>query len=671
MQLAYCGYLTHMSALVHKLVVAAAVLLAVVNNANAQSQWLEASQSGDYDLAVELAGSETSDSTLASLLKVVALKELAQDPQWRAFIHYKPALGGRWKSQVDAPHFFLSEKGKTSPEDELNATIAAFFSDTAKAPLRLTAYCRFVARRHWISSQLGEDAALLPARECPEFDRFVDYLAADTLTLIFPTAHPNSPSSAFGHTLLRIDKKDQRPESRLLNMSINFAAEVPANVSNTAYAIKGLAGGFAGKFRMLPYHIKLREYGQIENRDTWEYELALDKPQVDLVLRHAYEMLISHFDYFFFSENCSYHLLSLIEVAYPQSPLTEDFGMWTIPVDTIRILRERELAAQGRFVPSSIRTLRARRDNIPAADGQLAYKALESGLDSIDDQLKKLNNERQVGVLDLLSDYERYGRLKSDTSAQGSSDAERAILSRRSKLAITSDDPEVPAPASPPDAGHGTARIGLNYRYSDEGADLAELTLRPAYHDFRDPSAAFDTKASIELGLLSIALDLDQDKAFLNQFTIVSIESIEPRGQFFKPVSWHTNLKWQRPSVDSRHVFTFNVGGGAAFQAGSTGPIVFLFGESDLLDTPAFKRRRQLRLGVSAGAHWEPVRGLRTGIEADYRRHVADSFYEAIGEIWTGIALSDQISLNLDASLYKIPGLKAVHSGSIGIRAYF
>ncbi|MFK7853853.1 MAG: DUF4105 domain-containing protein [Granulosicoccus sp.] len=660
-----------MSALLHKLLVTAAVLLAVINNAHAKSQWLEASHSGNYDLAVELATRQTSDSSLASLLNAATLKKLAQDPQWRAFIHYKPALGGRWKSQVDAPHFFMSETGKNSPEDELNATIAAFFSNNAKAPLRLTAYCRFVARRHWISSQLGKDAALLPERECPEFDRFVDYLAADTLTLIFPTAHPNSPSSAFGHTLLRIDKKDQRPESRLLNMSINFAAEVPPDVSNTAYAVKGLAGGFAGKFRMLPYHIKLREYGQIENRDTWEYELVLDKPQVDLVLRHAYEMLISHFDYFFFSENCSYHLLSLIEVAYPHSPMTEDFGMWTIPVDTIRVLRDRELAGQGRFVPSSIRTLKARRDSIPASDSQLAYKALEGGLDSIDDQLGELNDQRQVGVLDLLSDYERYGRLKSDASAQGSSDAERAILSRRSKLGIPSDDLKVPAPASPPDAGHGTARISLNYRRANGEADLAELTLRPAYHDFRDPSAAFDTKASIELGLLGVALDLEQDRAFLNQFTLVSIESIEPRGQFFKPISWHTNLKWQRPSVDSRHVFTFNVGAGAAFQSSHTGPIFFFFGESDLLDTPAFKRRRQLRLGISAGAHWEPVRGWRTGIETDYRRHIADSYYEAIAEVWTGIALSDQISLNLDASLYKVPGVKAVHAGSIGIRTYF
>jgi len=660
-----------MLAVLHKLMLASVLAAVIAPCAYADSEWLAASQKGDYDLAVALASADTDDTALAQLLAVADEKNLAQNSQWRAFIHYKPALGGRWLSQVDAPHFFMSEQGKRSPKAELDATLAAFYSDNAKAPLRLTAYCRFIARRHWLSEQLGDAAVLLPQKKCPEFERFENYLAADTLTLIFPTAHPNSPSSAFGHTLLRIDRKDQRPESRLLNMSINFAAEVPPGVSNTAYAVKGLAGGFAGKFRLLPYHIKLREYGQIENRDTWEYELALSKAQVDLVLRHAYEMLISDFDYYFFSENCSYHLLSLIEVAYPDEPLTEEFGLWTIPVDTIRVLKERSLAGKGKFVPSSIRTLRARRSQLADEDSQLALLALENGLESIDGQLRGLSERRQVGVLDLLSDYERYSRLKADTSAQGSNDTERLILSRRSKLGIQSADPAVTEPSTAPDAGHGTARIGLNYHYSKQNPELVELTLRPAYHDFRDPSAAFDTKASIELGLLSIAQDLDNSDTFVRQFTLVSIESIEPRGPFFKPISWHTNLKWQRPNADSRHLFTFNVGAGTAIQKNSRQPVFFIFGETDLVDAPAFDKRRQLRLGASTGAHWEPVSGIRTGVEMDYRRQVGNDFYEATAEAWLGIALAEQISLNLDVSLHKVPGEDADRRASVGVRTYF
>ncbi len=635
------------------------------------TDWREASEHGDYDEAVALALSDEPNSPLSQLIHKADELQLSDTSQWRAFLHYKPAYGGRWLSQVDSPHFFMSTTGKQSPTAELHATLAAFYATQAKAPLRLSAYCRFVARRFWLTEQVPALATLIPVQPCPEFERYVEYLDADVLTLIFPTAHPNSPSSAFGHTLLRIDKKDQQPESRLLNMSINFAAEVPPEVSSTAYAIRGLGGGFPGKFRLLPYHMKLREYGQIENRDTWEYPLSLDKPAVDLVLRHAYEMLISHFDYFFFSENCSYHLLSLLEVAYPDNPLTDHFDLWTIPVDTIRLLEEKNLVADAQFVPSSIRALRARRDQLPQEDGALALAALEQGLEHIDPELNSLSTDRQAGILDLLSDYERYERLKTDPSALGSSTRERAILSRRSKLGVRTAPADVTAPASTPDSGHGTSRVSLQYHQIQDDANSVEVQFRPAYHDFRDPSAAFDDKAAIELGLIGIAQDLDSDKAFLRRFTLVSIESIEPRGAFFKPISWHTNLKWERPRLGARHEFTFNVGAGVAFQYSPASPVVFVFGESDLVDAPAFAKRRQLRLGASAGAHWEPVSRVRTGLEFDFRRQVGGAYYESQAEAWLGVALAEHWSFNLDLVYLKTHDQPARSRTSAGIRYYF
>jgi len=649
--------------------------------------WQIASNKGDYDQAVALAlnadknataknNSSQDNSSLASLIAAASAKNLATDPQWRAFLHYKPTSRSRWLSQVDSPQFFMSDNGKRSPKAELNATLAAFYSTKAKPPLRLTAYCRFVARRYWLAEQLPELADLLPEQDCPEFDQYVRYLNADVLTLIFPSAHPNSPSSAFGHTLLRVDKKDQRPESRLLNMSINFAAEIPPDVSGAAYAIRGLGGGFPGRFTLLPYHLKLREYGQIENRDTWEYELSLDKPKVDLVLRHTYEMLISEFDYYFFSENCSYHLLSLLDVAYPDEPLTDNFGWWTIPVDTIRLLEERRLVSEPRFVPSAIRTLRARRSQLPDTDAALTLKGLEQGLPAIDQSLRKLPKERQAGVLDLLSDYERYNRLKTDNSAQGNNETERAILSLRSKLGVKSESTVIKRPEATPESGHGTASVALEYqykedKYKEDKANIIELSFRPAYHDFRDPSKGYDDKAVIELGLIGVAYDLEEEEAFFSSFTALRIESIAPRGAFFKPISWKTEVKFERPAIDQRHQFTINAGAGVAYQPLSKGPVFFAFGESDLVDAPRLEQRRQLRLGASAGAHWEPVKQLRMGFELDHSRQLGGKFFESEAEIWVAFALANQWSLNVNAASLKDADRSSAISATVGIRAYF
>jgi len=562
-------------------------------------------------------------------------------------------------------------KGKCSHEAELNATQAAPFFNKLKPPLRLTAHCRFVARRIWLQEQLPQVASLIPQQDCTEFERYIEYLDAEVLTLVFPTAHPNSPSSAFGHTLLRIDKKDQRAESRLLNMSLNFAADVGPDVPAMSYAIGGLNGGFEGRFRLLPYHIKLREYGQIENRDTWEYELVLDKPAVDLVLRHAYEMLISHYDYYFLSENCSYHLLSLLEVAFPDKPLTEEFGLWTIPVDTIRKLDEHQLIKPPRFVASSIRSLRARQDALSQDDLNLTLEALSNNLESIDAPLNLKSAAEQAAILDLLSDYERYKRLKTDPSAKGSSPREIAILSRRSKLGIKSEAPLVQKPTSSPDAGHGTSRIALQYHHNQEGSNTTEVSFRPAYHDFRDPSLGFDDKAAIEMGLISVAHDADADKFFLKQFTLISIESIEPRGSFFKPISWHTNLKWQRPQASAHHEFSFNVGSGIAKQINPASPVLFIFAEADLIHNRDLPDRTQLQLGASLGAQWEAIPGIRTGLETNFRQQIGGDSYSFITEAWAGIAIGKQWSVNIDIAAEKRTFAPSNTRVSLGLRSYF
>ncbi len=46
---------------------------------------------------------------------------------------------------------------------------------------------------------------------------------------------------------------------------------------------------------------------------------------------HAWELGNAYFDYFFFKENCSYHLLTLLDYADPTLHLTDEFPFWTVP----------------------------------------------------------------------------------------------------------------------------------------------------------------------------------------------------------------------------------------------------------------------------------------------------------------------------------------------------
>ena len=203
------------------------------------------------------------------------------------------------------------------------------------------------------------------------------------------------------------------------------------------------------------------------------------------------------------------------------------------------------------------------------------------------------------------------------------------------------------------------------------GAELVEFSARPAYHDFRDPSLAYGDKDAIELLKLTVAHDLDRSETFLREVTLLDIESIEPRDELFKPVSWHTRLHWNRDDPEADHRFTFNVGAGVALQRGRGTPIAFALLESDVVDDPSFDKRAGLQLGVRGGVHWEPLSGLRTGLELDFRRRVGLRHEETDVEAWISVALGSQWALVLEGSGRKRSGTAVERSAGAELRYYF
>ena len=102
----------------------------------------------------------------------------------------------------------------------------------------------------------------------------------------------------------------------------------------------------------MPYYLKVREYTDLENRDIWEYELNLSPEEIDRLLMHAWELGPIHFDYYFFDENCAYHLLGLLEAARPDLELTKGFRWWAIPSDTVReVVKQKGLVKRDPVSP--------------------------------------------------------------------------------------------------------------------------------------------------------------------------------------------------------------------------------------------------------------------------------------------------------------------------------
>lgn len=181
-------------------------------------------------------------------------------------------------------------------------------------PAGSEARCRFPARYHFLADALGwqEDA---PLAHCEEYLQWRTEIPMGRAVLVFPAAYLNSPSSMFGHTLLRLDRDDT--DSVWMSWAVNFGAMVQPSDNSIFYIYRGLAGGYPGYFSIVPYVTKIQDYAHLENRDMWEYPLTLDTDEMNWLVEHLWELKDTRFEYYFFDENCSFRLLELMEVARP------------------------------------------------------------------------------------------------------------------------------------------------------------------------------------------------------------------------------------------------------------------------------------------------------------------------------------------------------------------
>jgi hypothetical protein len=580
---------------------------------------------GQYDQAV--AASTNSGHYLGDLIARARAKHLDRDPTWVALLHYHKTAWGGMRSQVAEPEFFLSHRGQHDPQAELEATLAGFFSRRQVAPTTLDPQCRFVARFFWLRQQLDFDPQRLPIEDCPKFKGFRDTVNADSLTVIFPSAHPNSPSSMFGHTAVRLDKKSQTSETRMLAYTVNYGAEAHEE-NNLLYAWKGLTGGFPGRFNVLPYYVKLREYSQMENRDIWEYKLHPTQAQIDLIVMHAYELGPTYFNYYFFTENCAYHVLSLLDVAMPEQKLTSQFPYWTIPIDTLKLLDRRHMIDEVTYQPAHNTIIRKRRSILTAAENDLALRLFEDGLKAHSEELKTLPPERQALVLDLLYDYVRYDRVSNSSAVGvGLSPKEREVLLARSALRIASPPIAVETPATRPDQGHDTARFGLGVgtRLDQTFTDIA---WRGAYHDLLDPAAGYSSNSQLEFFNLRLRYYDGAARPELDSLRLIDIVSLEPRDAFFHSVSWHvmTGVLTVPATTSERrdHYFTVNAGGGLTYDAGLGIPTaIYGFADTQVNAGRVFDEVYQAGVGLSAGVLSQLSDRWKLHLSAGYIANVA------------------------------------------------
>ena len=430
-------------------------------------------------------------------------QRLAEAPGWIKLGHWEKKPFGGLHSEAD-PKFFLSPRGADDPQAELDATLAGFAAGA-------DAQCRFPARMAFLNARLHLDFARLPLASCPKFEDFWNKIAPRGVTAVFSSYFLSSPASAFGHTLLRLDKADESLGGRhfeLLDYGVNYSATIDTD-NAVVYAIKGLAGLYPGQFNAYPYFYKVREYNDYESRDLWEYDLALTPEQVAMVAAHVWELGATKFPYYYISRNCSYYVLAALEAAVPELDLLSHVGHIAVPADTIKALYAVPGLVKGVHWRPSVRSqFRRRAEGLSGAELALVSRVSDDPAAALPDSLPL---QERAHVLDAALDLVdlRHARgliLGTDPAAMK---LKQALLERRSAVPVQSEElPASPPSLRSPELGHGSMRAGLGGGGSSETGGFATVDLRLALHDLLDSAGRLSRARPARVPAVAAALQL-------------------------------------------------------------------------------------------------------------------------------------------------------------------
>jgi hypothetical protein len=486
--------------------------------------------------------SQAHAETLEQVLQIAKDHKVSEEIQWRKLLHFEPGFFGALSSQVDGSAFFISPDGDRNLQAELEATLKAFWAAPME-PEEKISQCRYPARYAFLKKTLGSSIQDWPDRKCPRFEKYLKALKGDSLSLVFSSFYLNNPSSAFGHSFIRINKAPAQDGKRfeLLDYGINYAAEADSD-NAIVYAFRGLFGFFQGRFTSIPYYFKVREYNNAESRDLWEYELNVTPAQVEMFIAHMWELGPTYFDYWYLTENCSYHMLTALEAAAPEVDVVSRLKKWIIPSDTIKVVWNRPNLVKSFHYRPSVRTEFFHRVEQLSEDEQIVLKEI---LDQrkVPDHFTQRDPGSQQKILDAAIDYMDY-KFGAKIEAKGPErDFKSGLLTLRSQIPLVTPTLQIPVPEKErPHEGHGSRRWNIGGRGSQQGDDAAVFGLKYALHDPTDLITGYPEYAAIDFGDFQFSYLREKKKAELEHFTLFEVVSYSPLSRFSKAYSWRIKI---------------------------------------------------------------------------------------------------------------------------------
>ena len=430
---------------------------------------------------------------------------LAQLPMWSALLHVTDG-----KAHITSEDFLLSG-ANFSLENELVATISGLYGTDAEK------VCRFPARYLWLKSQIAMPD--LPITACAELNEFKRRAPADEIAVVFASENLAQPSSMMGHIFLKLSGANERQQQ--VTHAVSFITDAgEKNVVKLFF--DSMVVGKAGFFTLGPYEEKLELYLREEQRTLWEYALALNPAQRDLVQAHLMELKQTRFTYFFQHYNCATVIDFILAVAAAkQLPID---GLWVTPKDVVKRLNARGLLKSSQVLPPNRWVIRAISEQLsPAERAQIQADVDRNIVPEQSSANGDLNP--QFIRLQLARAYHGY-RMETKQAEASGAKAYSAALRALEEEKFPSMRLETTSFKNPIDTPQDSqTEFGL---HRTGGNTYVRFSFTPVSHHLADDNRQYFAETELLLLDFSILKDIASRKILLDRLVLYGAKSLIP-----------------------------------------------------------------------------------------------------------------------------------------------
>ena len=513
-------------------------------------------------------------------------------------MRYHETLFGNYESEADGPSFFLHPKGSVRPDLEYQALLQEI-QQPPKGDPNDHPICRFPARTAFLMNQHPD--LKLAHVECEEFQKFYNRVSAKSVAIVFSSYYLNNPASSFGHTFIRLGKKDfekrnQGIATELLDTGINYGANT-GNADPITFAVGAFVGLFYGSYNSIPYYYKVREYNDFESRDLWTYHLNFNRSEIELLVKHIWELGHAEFRYFFLTENCSYHALTMLEAVRPGLDLVKFLPRsYVIPTDTLKVLVDQKIVTDITYRASASSHFYHHLDKLDDS-GKKYMKEVLAGKTiptSISADTSALIYDSSISLID-------YKYAKEILSEQKQAQAlKRPILLARSQIPVRSPELDYAKESKDkPHEGHNSGRFIFGGS-SVDSKNILNLSYRFAFHDFLDFQKAYIPNSRVEM--FSFRSVTDGHKFSFTDLNLADYYSLGSFDEYTKSFSWKLKFgQWQtfQKGISGLATHGANAGYGYSYSTRYVTPFILASLETSYVSE--YYQKVKIALGADIG----------------------------------------------------------------------